>query len=87
MFGMATNGTLRGQVSVPDDTYVFPNLSAYKAGQGIAFQASPTKAFNELFGAAVMSESDLRKDAAIKRKLDGLSQRRCSANPQTLDGR
>ena len=55
IFGMATNGSLRGQASVPDDSYVFPNLSALKAGQGVAFQASPTKAFNELFGSAVMA--------------------------------
>lgn len=69
MFGMATNGTLRGQVSIPDDAYVYPNLSAYKSGQGVAFQASPTKAFNELFGSVVMSEAELKKDSAIKRNL------------------
>ena len=69
MFGMATNGTLRGQASVPDDTYVYPNLSALKSGQGVAFQASPTKAFNELFGSAVMNKSALKKDLAIKRNL------------------
>ena len=69
MFGMATNGTLRGQVSVPDDAYVYPNLSALKPGQGVAFQASPTKAFQELFGAATMSPVDLKKDAAVKRNL------------------
>ena len=69
MFGMATNGTLRGQASVPDDTYVYPNLSAYKSGQGVAFQASPTKAFNELFGAVAMSAADLKKESAIKRNL------------------
>ena len=69
MYGMATNGTLRGQISVPDDAYVFPNLSALKSGQGVAFQASPTKAFNELFGSAVMSEADLRKNSAVRRNL------------------
>lgn len=69
MFGMATNGTLRGQASVPDDAYVYPNLSAYKSGQGVAFQASPTKAFNELFGSVVMSDGDLKKESAIKRNL------------------
>ena len=69
MFGMATNGTLRGQASVPDDAYVYPNLSAYKSGQGVPFQASPTKAFNELFGSAVMSDADLQKKSAIHRNL------------------
>ena len=60
MFGMATNGTLRGQASVPDDSYVYPNLSALKKGQGVAFQASPTKAFEELFGSAVMKPAALK---------------------------
>jgi len=69
MYGMATNGRLRWQRSVPEDAYVYPNLSAYKAGQGIAFQASPTKAFNELFASAVMSEADLKKDSAVNRNL------------------
>ena len=69
MFGMATNGTLRGQASVPSDSYVFPNLSALKSGQGVAFQASPTKAFNELFGAAVMSQAQLNKDLSLNRNL------------------
>ena len=41
----------------------------YKSGQGVAFQASPTKAFNELFGSAVMSEGDLKKDSAVNRNL------------------
>lgn len=69
MFGMATNGTLRGQASVPDDSYVFPNLSALKAGQGVAFQASPTKAFNELFGSAVMAPEALKKELTLNRNL------------------
>ena len=69
MFGMATNGSLRGQASVPDDAYVFPNLSALKAGQGVAFQASPTKAFNELFGSAVMAPETLKKELTLNRRL------------------
>ncbi len=69
MFGMATNGTLRGQASVPDNAYVYPNLSALKSGQGVPFQASPTKAFNELFGSAIMSESDLKKESVVNRNL------------------
>ncbi|MGY8770430.1 MAG: DUF1552 domain-containing protein [Pirellulales bacterium] len=69
MFGMATNGALLGQQSIPEDAYVYPNISALKSGQGVAFQASPTKAFNELFGSAVMSEADLKKDSAVKRNL------------------
>lgn len=69
MYGMATNGTLRGQVSVPDDAYVYPNLSAYRRGRGVAYQASPTKAFQELFGSAAMSPAELKQEAAIQRNL------------------
>lgn len=69
VFGMATNGTLRGQASVPDDSYVFPNLTALKAGQGVAFQASPTKAFNELFGSSVMAPEALKKELTLNRNL------------------
>ena len=69
VFGMATNGTLRGQASVPDDSYVFPNLTALKAGQGVAFQASPTKAFKELFGSAVMAPETLKKKLTLNRRL------------------
>ncbi|MEJ6641751.1 MAG: DUF1552 domain-containing protein [Akkermansiaceae bacterium] len=69
LFGMATNGSLRGQASVPDDSYVFPNLSALKSGQGVAFQASPTKAFNELFGSAVMAPDELKKSISLNRNL------------------
>ena len=69
VFGMATNGTLRGQASVPDDAYVFPNLTALKAGQAVAFQANPTKAFNELFGSAVMAPESLKKELTLNRRL------------------
>ena len=69
MFGMATNGTLRGQASKPDDSYVYPNLSAYKAGQGIAYQASPTKAFNELFGSAILSPTELKTKNLLQENL------------------
>ncbi|MEM7235540.1 MAG: DUF1552 domain-containing protein, partial [Planctomycetota bacterium] len=69
MFGMATNGTLRGQASVPDDSYVYPNLSAYGAGRGVAFQASPTKAFQELFGSAVTTPAVARNKQVLNRNL------------------
>ena len=69
IYGMATNGTLRGQQSKPDDSYVYPNLSAYKAGQGIAFQASPTKAFNALFGSAIVSPEELKTRNLLQENL------------------
>lgn len=69
LYGMATNGALLGQASVPDNAYVFPNISALKKGQGVAFQASPTKAYEELFGTAAQSQDALDKTAAIQRNL------------------
>ncbi len=69
MFGFATNGVLRGQASVPSDAYVYPTMSAYKRGQAVAYQASPTKAFNELFGTAVLPQDKLKNESIIKRNL------------------
>lgn len=69
MFGFATNGVLRGQASVPSDAYVYPTMSAYKQGQAVAYQGSPTKAFNELFGSAVLPVSKLKNESIIKRNL------------------
>ena len=69
MFGFATNGVLRGQASVPSDAYVYPTMSAYKKGQAVAYQASPTKAFNELFGSAVLPANKLKNETLIKRNV------------------
>jgi hypothetical protein len=69
MFGFATNGVLRGQASVPSDAYVYPTMSAYKKGQAVAYQASPTKAFNELFGSAVLPAHKLKNESIIKRNV------------------
>lgn len=69
LYGMATNGTLRGQASVPDDGTVYPNLSALGAGRGVAFQASPTKAFHELFGSAVQAPEKARRELRLNRNL------------------
>ena len=69
LYGMATNGTLLGQASVPDNAYVFPNISALGKGRGVAFQASPAKAYDELFGTATKSQAELDQAAAIQRNL------------------
>ncbi|MEM7396549.1 MAG: DUF1552 domain-containing protein [Verrucomicrobiota bacterium] len=69
MFGFATNAVLRGQASVPSDAYVYPTMSAYKKGRAVAYQASPTKAFNELFGTAVLDPSKLKNESIVKRNL------------------
>ncbi|MDG2219949.1 MAG: DUF1552 domain-containing protein, partial [Rubripirellula sp.] len=53
MYGMAMNGRLLEPGWKPEDSYCYPNISASKAGTPVAFQASPRKAFLELFGAAV----------------------------------
>lgn len=69
MFGFATNAVLRGQASVPSDAYVYPTMSAYQSGQAVAYQGSPTKAFYELFGSAVLPDEKLASDLIIKRNL------------------
>ncbi len=69
MFGFATNAAVRGQASVPADAYVYPTMSAYKRGQAVAYQASPTKAFNELFGSAVLPADKLKNASVINRNL------------------
>jgi len=69
MFGFATNAVLRGQASQPSDAYVYPTMSAYQSGQAVAYQGSPTKAFYELFGSAVLPEEKLANDLIIKRNL------------------
>jgi hypothetical protein len=70
MYGMAMNGRLleagnRG----PEDNYCYPNLSAYGVAKPVAYQASPRKAFLELFGAAVASPEQLEKKLALSGNL------------------
>ena len=55
MYGMAMNGQLLESDNWPEDNYCYPNLSAYGAAKPVAYQASPRKAYLELFGAAVAS--------------------------------
>ena len=55
MYGMAMNGRLLESGNWPEDNYCYPNLSAYGAAKPVAYQASPRKAYLELFGAAVAS--------------------------------
>ncbi len=69
MYGMAMNGRLLETGWKPEDTYCYPNLSAYKAGTPVAFQASPRKAFIELFGAAVASPEKLQRSLTLNRNL------------------
>ena len=58
------NGRLLETGWKPEDTYCYPNLSAYGA-KPVAYQGSPRKAFLELFGAAVASPAQLEKKLAL----------------------
>lgn len=69
MYGMAMNGRLLETGWKPEDSYCYPNLSAYGAAKPVAYQASPRKAFLELFGAAVASPEQLKKKLALNGKL------------------
>ena len=69
MYGMAMNGRLLETGWRPEDSYCYPNLSAYGAAKPVAYQASPRKAFLELFGAAVASPEQLKKKLALNGKL------------------
>ncbi len=68
MYGMAMNGRLLGN-DKPEDSYCYPNLSAYGASKPVAFQASPQKAFFELFGASVATPAQLEKKLALNGNL------------------
>ncbi|MBH58158.1 MAG: hypothetical protein CMJ82_13355 [Planctomycetaceae bacterium] len=65
MYGMAMNGRLLESGNWPEDNYCYPNLSAYGAAKPVAYQASPRKAYLELFGAAVASPEQLEKKLAL----------------------
>ncbi len=69
MYGMAMNGRLLEQSNGPEDSYCYPNISATKAGQPVAFQASPKKAFMELFGSAVASPAQLKRKLKLTSNL------------------
>jgi hypothetical protein len=69
MYGMAMNGRLLEPGWKPEDSYCYPNLSAYDAAKPVAYQGSPRKAFLELFGAAVASPEQLEKKLALNGKL------------------
>jgi len=65
MYGMAMNGRLLESGNWPEDNYCYPNLSAYGAAKPVAYQASPRKAYLELFGAAVATPEQLKKKLAL----------------------
>jgi len=70
MYGMAMNGQLLESGGwKPEDSYCYPNLSAYAAAKPVAYQGSPRKAFLELFGAAVASPEELEKKIALNGNL------------------
>ena len=46
MYGMAMNGRLLEPGWKPEDTYCYPNLSAYAAAKPVAYQGSPRKSIS-----------------------------------------
>ena len=69
IYGLATNGRLLEGGSSLDESYCYPNISAYKAGMPVPFQASPRKAFLELFGASVAPPEQLERELALNGNL------------------
>ena len=69
MYGMAMNGRLLEPGWKPEDSYCYPNLSAYGSAKPVAYQGSPRKAFLELFSAAVESPQQLKKKIALNGNL------------------
>ena len=69
MYGMAMNGRLLETGWKPEDSYCYPNLSAYASAKPVAYQASPRKAYIELFGAAIASPEQLQKKLALNGNL------------------
>jgi len=70
MYGMAMSGQLLESGGwKPEDSYCYPNLSAYGVAKPVAYQGSPRKAFFELFGAAVASPRELEKKIALNGSL------------------
>jgi hypothetical protein len=69
MYGMALNGRLLETGWKPEESYCYPNISAYKPGMPVAYQASPRKAFVELFGAAVATPEQLERQLTLNGNL------------------
>ncbi|MDF1713142.1 MAG: DUF1552 domain-containing protein [Akkermansiaceae bacterium] len=69
MYGMSTNGRLLEGGAGLSESYCYPNISAYKAGMPVPFQASPRKAFTELFGASVAPPDQLEAELALNGSL------------------
>lgn len=70
MYGMALSGRLLEHGGwKPEDTYCYPNISAYKHGMPVAYQASPRKAFLDLFGSAVATPEELKRKLSLNGNL------------------
>lgn len=69
MYGLATNGRLLEGGMGLDESYCYPNISAYKAGVPVPFQSSPRKAFVELFGASTGTQAQLERKLALNGNL------------------
>jgi hypothetical protein len=69
MYAMAMNGSLLGQNTPPENGYCYPNISAMGKARAVPFQASPEKAFLELFGNTVLPPDEARRKLTAKSNL------------------
>jgi hypothetical protein len=58
-----------GQNTPPEEGYCYPNISAFGKGRAVPFQASPEKAFLELFGSTVLPPEEARRKLSVKTNL------------------
>lgn len=68
MYGMSLSGRLL-EGGAPENGYCYPNISAYGRSKPVAFQASPRKAFLELFGSAVANPEQRERELALNGNL------------------
>ncbi len=69
MYGMAMSGRLNEHGGGPKNTYCYPNISAMAKGRPVPYQASPKKAYLELFGSAVTSPEKIRQKLTLNSNL------------------
>lgn len=81
MFGMATNGTLRGQVSKPDDAYVYPKSVGVSARPGRGFPGEPDEGVSRAVRRSGHEHERSQDEVCDPTQPDGLPQRRRQADP------
>ena len=69
MYGMAINSIVLSRNSSPEDGFIYPNISGMGGGRQIPFQATPKKAFLDLFGSAVLSPKAANRRLSVNTNL------------------